>query len=443
MSMKTPVADSFTQRLAASRLVSSHQLAQAKALAGSDEKALVQHLLAQGVLTRFQVRQLRAGARQFHVDKYTVVDYLGRGGNSIVFKARHNLLPGRYVALKTLDCRNLHYSEEALARFRREIEILGRLQHPHLVRALDVIHTRTQLYLVLEYIEGRDLGTLVKERGPLPIPEAVEFTIQAARGLAYAHACGVVHRDLKPANLLLTGEGVVKISDLGLARFFDSDATDLTTKGACLGTPEFMAPEQAEDASAADARSDVYSLGATLFHLLTGEMPVTGSSQFQRLQRLLTAPPRPLAEARPDMPADLAKIVDDMRARDPRRRPSSAEEVIRLLEPFTVRKKQAEPPRWDGPRRAAVVLAILQNELDVPEAAARHGLSVAEVETWRQQFVEAGEQALDLTLPEERSFREYLRDLHARLGTLALECETLKKSLATRNGLAAVKPAAS
>src|SRR5262249_42190166 len=145
------------------------------------------------------------------------------------------------------------------------IDIVARLDHPNVVRAFDVIHTRTQLYLVLEYVDGRDVGVLVKERGKLPAVEAVGYAVQAARGPGYAHKCGIVHRDIKPGNLLLTRDGVVKLSDLGLARQYAQDhETDLTMKGIWLGTPEFMAPEQAEDAGMADARSDIYSLGATL-----------------------------------------------------------------------------------------------------------------------------------------------------------------------------------
>src|SRR5262249_48504771 len=186
----------------------------------------------------------------------------------------------------------------------------------NVVRALDVIRTRSQLYLVLEYTEARDLRSLVKERGPLPVEEAVGYAIQAARGLAYAHDNGIIHRDLKPGNLLLTRDGVVKLSDLGLARLFDPhENIEITYKGCCLGTPEFMAPEQAEDASSADARSDIYSLGATLFYLLTAELPFDGSSQFQRLQKMLSAPPVSFADALQSAPDGLARIVDRMRGR--------------------------------------------------------------------------------------------------------------------------------
>jgi eukaryotic-like serine/threonine-protein kinase len=433
--MKSKSATTFAQRLARSKLLEPGRLAQARAAVGDDETALSEYLLSQGWLTRFQVRQLRAGAKHFHVDKYIVVDYLGRGGNSLVFKARHTLMPGRLVALKTLDCRNLHHSEEALIRFRREIEILGRLEHPNIVHALDVIRTRSQLYLVLEHIDGCNLAMLVKERGPLPVEEAVSYTIQAARGLAYAHENGIVHRDLKPANLLLANDGVVKITDLGLARLFEPDeAVELTLKGCCLGTPEFMAPEQAEDASEADARSDIYSLGATLFHLLTAELPVEGSSQYQRLQRLLTGTPRALAEAMPSASPALARIVDVMRSRDPAARPSTAAEVIPLLEPFAGAKKNPEPPRWSGRRRAAMIASILQGEIDLPEAAARHGIPVAVLELWRQRFLEGAEQALDPATPQDRPFADHVRELLATVAKQAVKIEKLKAKLGSLNG---------
>ena len=203
----------------------------------------------------------------------------------------------RYVALKTVDTRSLHHTTETLTRFRREIDIVAALDHPNVVRALDVLQTRSHWYLVLEYVPGQDLEKVVRSRGPLPIAEAADYACRPARGLHYAHGQGIVHRDLKPANLLLAPDGTVKLSDLGLARLFkqpDQDA-DLATKGLCMGTPEFMAPEQAEDASTAGPRSDLYSLGATLFHLVTAELPLSGSSYLHRIQLLLTAPQRSLA----------------------------------------------------------------------------------------------------------------------------------------------------
>jgi serine/threonine-protein kinase len=440
--MNTQLQTTFAQRLLASRLLDQAQLSTACAAVGEEESLLATYLVREGLLTRFQVRQLRAGPATFHVDKYVVVDCIGRGGSGVVYKARHTLLPQRYVALKTLDARNLHHSSEMLARFRREIDIVSRLDHPNVVRAYDVVRTRTQLYLVLEFIAGQDLGAVVRERGPLPIPEAVDYALQAAQGLAYAHRCGIIHRDLKPGNLLLTRDRVVKLSDLGLARFFvrEPDA-ELTLKGMCLGTPEFMAPEQAEDAGRADARSDLYSLGATLFHLITGELPVTGSSQMQRLQRLLTEPPRPLAEARADVPAAVAAVVDRLRARDPNARPATAEEAIALLTPLARSEKAAGQP-WDGPRKAALVLEVLQGKSSAVEACARYGLDLEEFEGWQQRFLEGGQQALDPKAGPCGTDPKRLRDLHAKIGAQAMEIESLKDACAFWESLCTSFPGA-
>jgi serine/threonine protein kinase len=424
---------SFADRLVSSRLLKAEQVAAAQAVVKKDDDELAEHLVREGLLTRFQVRQLRAGATSFHVGKYVVVDCIGRGGNGVVFKARHMLMPSRHVALKTLDNQNLHRSADALARFRREIDIVARMEHPNVVRAYDVLQTRTHLYLVLEFIAGRDLGTLVRERGPLPVGEAVDYAVQAARGLAYAHKCGVVHRDLKPANLLLTPDGIVKLSDLGLARFYlqESDS-ELSLKGLCVGTPEFMAPEQAEDASRADHRSDLYSLGSTLFHLLTAQLPFSGSSYLQKLKHLLMVPPRPLAEARADAPPGLAVVVDRLRSRDPGDRPAGADEAIALLEPFARRSRDSDPNRWDGKRRAAVVLEVLQGQASAADVCARHGLAPSDFDRWRQRFLQGAEQALDPAAAEPPASPEVVRDLHAQIGAQAMEIQTLKRKLAER-----------
>jgi serine/threonine protein kinase len=429
--MVNRIQTTFLERLRLSQLLHAEQIAAAVAAVGDDGQALAEHLIQKGQLTPFQLRQLKAGATSFHVGKYVVLDCLGRGGNGVVFKARHTLLARRYVALKTLDTRNLHRSDDALARFRREIDIVTRLEHPNVVRAYDVIETRSHLYLVLEFIAGRDLGSVVRERGPLPVSEAVDYTVQAARGLAYAHKLGIIHRDLKPANLLLTREGVVKLTDLGLARFGSNDGeADLTMQGVSLGTPEFMAPEQAENAAGVDARCDLYSLGATLFHFLTGELSVTGSSYMHRLQCLLTRPPRPLAEARPDAPAQLAAVVDRLRARDKADRPASADEAITLLEPFARKQPADDPSRWEGRRKAALVLEVLVGKLSAADACARHHVPANEFERWRQRFLRGAEQALEPNAPEGESVQDKVRELHAKIGTQAMEIETLKQRLA-------------
>jgi serine/threonine protein kinase len=424
--MATTTRRSFLNCLAQSQLLDDDQISACRAAVGDSAEALGPYLENKGLLTRFQVRQLRAGATNFQVGKYVITDCIGRGGNGIVFKARHSLMK-RFVALKTLDTRNLHDASEALARFKREIEIVSRLEHPNVVHAIDVLQTRTHLYLVLEYVAGKDLGAHVKERGPLPIHEAVDYALQAAKGLHYAHSQGIVHRDLKPANLLLTPDGVVKLVDLGLAKLYAGSAEILTTKGLCLGTPEYMAPEQAEDAHGAGPYSDLYSLGATLFHLLTGQLPVKGNSYLHRLQHLLTASPLPLLEARPDVPGALAAIVDRLRERDPALRPASAEAVIALLEPFAKEPPVEDPNSWSGQRKTEIVLAVLTGHTTAAEVCKKHRVQPSDLERWQQTFVEAGLIALD---PLGRvSATEQIRALQAKVGAQAMEIEQLQKRL--------------
>jgi serine/threonine-protein kinase len=425
--MQTALQTSFLQRLEESRLLTEEQIRAATAAVGPEEPFLSRHLVRQGLLTRYQARQLRETAAKFHVDKYVVVDFLGRGAHSMVYKARHTLLPNRFVALKAFDASNLHCAEEIIARFRCEVEMVARLDHPNIVRAYDVVLRRRQLYLVLEYIDGCDLAKMVNQFGPLPVADACSYVVQAAQGLAYAHRSGIVHRDIKPANLLLARDGVVKVADLGLAQFSAAGSPADAGDGLNRGTPEFMAPEQAKDSSQVDARSDLYSLGATLYQLLTGDLPVKGNSYLQRLQKLLTTPPRPLLDARPEAPAALAAIVDRLRATDPAARPNSAEEVIALLEPFGhQRTPDGDPRTWDGRRKAALVLEVMYGRLTVAEACAPHGLLEEEFERWQQRFLEGGAQALDGAAPVQNVDEEALRGLYAKIGAQAMEIERLK-----------------
>jgi eukaryotic-like serine/threonine-protein kinase len=415
--MSANVPTTFLERLRASRLLTAEQIEQACAGVGEEEPYLSRYLVQQKLLTRFQAYQLRLGAARFHADKYVIVDYLGRGANSVVYKARHIYLPNRFVALKTLDIRDLHRSGEVLTRFRREIEIIGRLDHPNIVRAYDVLVTRSRVFLVLEYVDGWDLAKLVSRLGPLPVEDAVGYVIQAARGLSCAHQAGVVHRDIKPANLLVARDGALKLGDLGLARILSATPhPEYSAKGVCLGTPEFMAPEQAEGGANADFRSDLYSLGTTLYHLLTAELPIRGSSYLDRLKQLLTAPARPLKEVRSDVPNGLAAIVDRLRERDPSARPSSAEEAIALLEPFGRDTRVQQAGAWDGRHKAALVLDVLQGRLTFSRACERFGLTPEEFARWRRDFLEGAIRALDpLTTPPHHLSEGRINGLYAKV----------------------------
>jgi serine/threonine protein kinase len=421
----------FAQRLRSCRLLTPAQLEEAFT-AAPDDNALAQYLLDKGLLTRFQVRQVRAGSTSLTIGNYVAVDFLGRGGGGVVLKARNRLMPERHVALKTLDVRNLHYTPEILARFRREIDIVSRLEHPNLVRALDVIQTRAHWYLVLEYIPGQDLAAVVKERGPLPIGEAVDYIIQAARGLEYAHERNIVHRDVKPTNLLRTPEGQIKVTDLGLARFVTEDDHDnenkLTMRGACLGTPEFMAPEQAEDARSVGPRSDLYSLGATLFHLLTGEFHIGGSTYLKKLQALLTEAPRRIEEVRPDVPTGLGELLNRLLARQWLERPACAADVITALEPYLGNTDREVVEPLTPKRLAEIVLELLQGKKKLEEVCAQHRLTPEVLASYQQRFVEGGEQALGLPRTNVAATEE-IRELHAKIGAQQMEIESLRKQL--------------
>jgi hypothetical protein len=263
--------------------------------------------------------------------QYELLEELGAGGMGRVYKARHRLMD-RVVALKVLRGRWLG-RPGTLSRFRQEIRALARLDHPHIVRAHDADQAGGLHFLVMEYVEGTDLGRRVREEGPLPVAEACACVRQAAAGLQHAHDHGLVHRDVKPANLIRTADGQVKVLDLGVALF----APDVPESDLVVGTADYMAPEQWEATDALDGRADVYGLGCTLYCLLTGRPPFEGPGYETREQKQrahASEPPPPVRSLRPDIPAGLALVLDRMLAKDPAARYASPGEVADALRPF-------------------------------------------------------------------------------------------------------------
>jgi WD40 repeat protein len=278
-----------------------------------------------------------------HHERYRIVRLLGVGGMGAVYEAEHLVLH-RPVALKVIK-RAYTASPDALERFRREVRTAARLSHPNIVTTHDAEDAGETHFLVMEYVDGTDLGRLVQERGLLPVAETCEYIRQAALGLQHAFEQGMVHRDLKPHNLMLTLDGRVKILDFGLARFASeaADAAGLTSTGIVLGTVDYIAPEQAESAHQADIRSDIYSLGCTLYHLLAGQPPL------QKVMAHVNKKPQPLTELRPDLPEELMLVLERMMAKNPKHRYQTPAEVAIALEPFTRAIAIALPPKPPRP----------------------------------------------------------------------------------------------
>ena len=270
--------------------------------------------------------------------QYRLLGKLGAGGMGTVYKALHKRLE-KVVALKMLPADRMR-DESAVARFEREIQIIGKLEHPNIVAAHDAGETDGIHYLVMELVDGIDLSALVKCIGPLPVAEACEIIRQAALGLEHAHQHGMVHRDIKPSNLMLTPDGRVKILDMGLALLQEKagqPGQELTSAGQMMGTFEYMAPEQGSDSHEVDSRADIYSLGATLYKLLSGHAPLGGEqckTPYQRLMALANDEPEPITECRADLPEGLAEVVHHMLAHHPEQRFGGSAEVAAALEPF-------------------------------------------------------------------------------------------------------------
>jgi serine/threonine protein kinase len=299
---------------------------------------LAKALIQRGWLSVYQVNQVFQGeASDLVVGQYRILDRLGEGENCQVFKA-WDTLRECFAALKILRPDRVA-NPEALARFRREIQVVSQLSHPNIVRAFDVEEIGERHYYAMEYVQGTDLAKLVGLSGSFAIGHAADYIRQAALGMQHAHERGLVHRDLKPGNLLLTDEDkVIKILDMGLARLpkggQEEPVQELTQYGSMIGTSDYQAPEQARDPRSTDIRADVYSLGCTLYHLLAGQPPFPGKSIFEKVLKHQQAAPPNVCNIRPEVPSALASITQKMMAKQPADRHQAPEDVARALMPF-------------------------------------------------------------------------------------------------------------
>ena len=306
-------------------------------------------LVEDGLLTAYQSSVLQQGKPQaLNFGNYLLVDQLGSGASGHVFKARHKT-SGRMTAIKVLST-DTAQDATAVKRFEREMQAAGRLAHPNIVKTFDAGQWNGQHYLVMEYVEGRDMASVVKTQGPLDVASALRYLEQAAEGLRYAHQEGIVHRDIKPGNLLLDAQGNVRLLDLGLARFADS-GDGLTATQQVMGTVDYMSPEQSADTKRADARADVYSLGATLWYFLTGKKLYEGKGVVERIMLHRSAPIPSLVAVRPEVPAWVDGLLKRMVAKSPDDRFQTMSDLLKAL-----RRGDAAPE--DGTDSAAEVVAL-------------------------------------------------------------------------------------
>jgi serine/threonine-protein kinase len=321
-------------------LLDDEQKRQLAAGAFGDPDSLARELVRRGWLTMFQARQLLRGhGTELVLGPYLLLERLGRGGMGQVYKARHRPMK-RVVALKVL--RPDHVADPAaLQRFRREMQAAAQLSHPNIVTVFDAAQVGDVHFLAMEYIDGLDLSALVHSSGPVSVPIACDYIRQAAAGLHHAHEHGLIHRDVKPSNMLVTTAdpaGVVKVLDLGLARPIQiagrGDGSSLTIDGTIVGTPDFMAPEQAKNSRTVDRRADLYSLGCTLYYLLAGRLPFPDGTAMDKLMQHQFEQPFPLELVRPDMPPGLLAVLQRLIAKKPEERFQTGEETAAALGPF-------------------------------------------------------------------------------------------------------------
>ncbi len=374
---KTISKSKFIERLIRSRLMSKADVSEFESSLGpqavaSDARAFAQAMVKANRLTRFQAKAIYEGrTKGLTFGEYIILDQIGKGGMGIVYRARHRRMD-RLVAIKVLP-RFAMATQGSVDRFYREVKTAAKLMHPNIVAALDASEDDGLHYLVMEYVEGQDLGDVLKQSGPLQPELAVNYIIQAATGIQYAHDQGVIHRDIKPANLLLDQSGTIKVLDMGLARVigvgdeetqldrrdnatnlnledqavgsndsliaaWEQDTakvngeTRLTRDGQVIGTLDYMPPEQFTDTRNVDKRGDIYSLGCTLYRLLTDQRLFPAETAGAIFQAHRNRPVPKLSSLRPGIPESLDLVFERMLAKEPERRQSTMNQVIRELE---------------------------------------------------------------------------------------------------------------
>ncbi len=311
-----------------------------------DDKQIAALLVDQGIITAYQADQLLAGRTKLKLGAYIITDWIGQGGMGQVFKAVHEML-GRECAIKVLPLNKS--TPEAIANFRREIRTQAQLDHTNLVRAYDAGEDGNVHFLVVEFVPGTDLRRLVRTKGHLDMQQAANVIKQAAEGLAHAHHSNLIHRDIKPGNILVTADGVAKLSDLGLAGFLN-DVED-PRAGKTVGTADYLSPEQIRSPLEITKSSDIYSLGCTLYYAVTGKVPYPGGTPKSKARRHLEETPWHPRRFNEEVSDEFVDLIGDMMEKDPSLRIQDAEEVAERLAPWAsddspLVGEQFERTRW-------------------------------------------------------------------------------------------------
>lgn len=387
--MGEPTIDEFVDSLASSRLLTDAQIALLKKqLVGNplDAEGLAAVLTRQKHLTSWQARQLLKGQTGFVLEHYRLLNPVGRGGMGHVFQATDSR-SGNIVAVKVM-ARKLAGNQTLVSRFRREIRASSLLDCPNIVRTLDAGRVGKTDFMVMEFVNGDQVDRISNRLGRIPVGLACEIIRQVADGLQHAHERQMVHRDIKPSNMIVhwddSGHGTVKLMDMGLVRLMSDDADEhtMTRTGQVMGTPDYMSPEQGWDTTQVDIRSDIYSLGCTLFRLLTGQIPFRGSNPLQVLSQRMQRDAPSVTTVCDDLPEDVANVVSQMTMRDPDARFQTPADVSAALQPFC--ESLTKAALREAARRADVNLSVEIGDHPVDEIDETDG-------TYRQFLAEVQE----------------------------------------------------
>ena len=339
--------EAFLTLLERSELLSHEQILDVSDVANSLQtpRELANWLVKQRCLTRWQATQLLDGHEQLRVGKYRLLDLIGRGGMGLVFLAEQSS-PQRFVALKIMTQLG---NVKGVKRYLQEVRAASALDHPHIVTTLDSGIADGCHFLVMEFLPGRDLDAIMRDQSPLPVSWSCEVIRQTALGLQYAHEQGLVHRDIKPHNILVTPEPDfltphARILDFGLAHIAAESKSlrEVTQTGAVLGTADYISPEQAMSAKHADIRSDIFSLGCTLFQLITGELPFQGNNVMEKLMARITTIPPSVSALRAEAHSDIDDLVTNMLRTNPNDRPQTPVEIAKELDRLTLKIRRHE-----------------------------------------------------------------------------------------------------